>query len=136
MPYLKAKSEFNISSADLLYRNNYYAPSVHCAYYSCFQLLKFIIKETLKIDYNQQETEIGADNRVSTHSYVTKKILDIVYTIEKNPNTFREVRTKLNDLRELRIRSDYKDIQIDESKGRLALQYSNELRKYFTGLLL
>lgn len=136
MTYLKAKSEFNNSSADLLYKNSYYAPSVHCAYYSCFQLLKYIISESLNIDYDQQEKEIGSEIGMNTHSYVTKKILDAISSKEKDLNTLRDIRTKLKDLRELRIRSDYKNIQIDESKGRMAIQYSEELRKYFTRQLL
>jgi len=136
MTFLKEKGEFNKSSADLLYKNSYYASSVHCAYYSCFQLLKYIIKVRLKIDYNQQETEIGANRRLNSHSYVTKKILDEINLHEKDVNTFREVRTKLKDLQELRVKSDYRNLQIDESKGRMANQYSDELRKYFKEKLL
>lgn len=131
MSFLREKVEFNKSAADLLYKNNYYAPSIHCAYYSCFQLLKYLIKEKLKIDYNQQEVEIGLDKRLNSHSYVQKKILDEIQVREKDSNKFREIRTKLKDLQELRINSDYRNMQIDEPKGRRAIQYSNELRNYF-----
>lgn len=131
MSFLIAKAEFNNSSADLLYNSSYYAPSVHCAYYSCFQLLKYLIKEKLKIDYKRQEIEIGADNRINSHSYVQKKIFDELQLREKNTLKFREIRTKLKDLQELRINSDYKNVQIDEALSRKAIQYSKELRNYF-----
>lgn len=130
MGFLRAKSEFNQSSADLLYGHTYYAPSVHCAYYSCFQLLKYLIKEKINISYDQQENEISSDTRLTSHSYVQKIILAEIYKREHDPNVFREVRTKLKDLQELRIKSDYKNIQIDESLSRRAIQYSNDLRSY------
>lgn len=129
--YLKEKVEFNKSAAQLLYEQSYYAPSVHCAYYSCFQLLKILIKEKLHIDYNQQESEILKTTNLGTHIYVQNKILKEISDLEKNTDKFREIRTKLVDLRELRVKADYKNIQIDESKGRMALHYSEELKIYF-----
>lgn len=130
MSFLKEKVEFNKSAAELLYDNNFYAPSVHCAYYSCFQLLKYLIKEKLFIDYFQQEIEISED-RTRSHAYVHKKILDEIQLKEKDTNKFREIRTKLKDLQELRIKSDYRNIQIDELLGRRAIEYSNDLKNYF-----
>lgn len=135
MSFLKDKAEFNKSSAELLYNNCYYAPSIHCAYYSCFQLLKYLIKERLNIDYAQQEFEIGSDNRINSHSYIHKKILDAVCIREIDKDKFRDIRTKLKDLQQLRIISDYKNVLIDETKSRRALLYSNELKSYFKNKL-
>ena len=36
---LKNKSEINSDAAKLLHDKNYYAPSIHCSYYSCLQLM-------------------------------------------------------------------------------------------------
>jgi len=128
--YLKEKVEFNKYAAQLLYDNNYYAPSVHCAYYSCFQFLKYLIKEKLNISYQQQSSEIS-NQRLHTHVYVKDKILTQVSNIEPDTNKFRDIRTKLIDLQLLRIKSDYENVLIDENSSRKALQYSEELKKYF-----
>lgn len=136
MSILKEKAEFNKLATGLLYDQSLYAPSIHCAYYSCFQLLKYIIKTRLKIDYSKQEAEINSDSRIKTHSYVRKKILDEISKIEKDPRTYSNISNKLKDLQELRVNSDYKNIQIDEEMGSRAMLYSNELRNYFKAKLL
>ena len=45
MSKLKEKAKFNLSAAEILQENNLFAPSIHCSYYSCFQLLKFTIND-------------------------------------------------------------------------------------------
>ncbi len=137
MTYIKEKAEFNKSSADLLYKHSFYASSVHCAYYSCFQLLKYIIKSKLKVDYDAQESEIIQSRPpIKSHAYVTKKILDKIQTLEKDPLEYRKIRTHLKELQLLRVNSDYKNIQIDQAKSRQAIDYSSELNTYFKKKLL
>lgn len=137
MSFIREKAEFNQSAADLLYKNSFYAPSVHCAYYSCFQLLKYIIKAKFKIEYSKQETEIiQSKPPIKSHTYVTKKILDKIQQIEKDPLEYRNISTKLKDLQVLRVSSDYKNVQIDEPKSKQAIDYSSELNKYFKKKLL
>lgn len=128
--YIREKGEFNDAAAQLLYDHNYYAPSVHCAYYSCFQLLKFLINDKLNTPYAQQDIEI-ASNTMRSHSYVWGKINSFLTTKEKDVSKLRDIRTKYKDLQLLRVRSDYENSQIDESSSRKALQYSDELRRYF-----
>jgi hypothetical protein len=40
MGHLKNKSELNLGAAELLHQYSYYSSVVHCAYYSCIQLMK------------------------------------------------------------------------------------------------
>ncbi len=134
MPYLKAKSEFNKEAANLLSDRSLYAPSIHCAYYSCFQLSKYIIKEKLNISYNQQSNEIRSTPGVQSHSYVVRKILDQIQIIDRGG--YNEIRRKLSDLRLLREKSDYENIEINFTLSKRAIDYSNELRIYFTNKLL
>lgn len=135
MSFLKAKSEFNKSAADLLYQNSYYAPSIHCAYYSCFQLAKFIIKTKLNIDYAEQAKEIEV-TRAKTHTYVRDKIFNKISTIEKDPLVLRTISNKWKDLQTFRKKSDYDNILIDEPISKKAIDNSNELNHYLREKLL
>ena len=42
MDSLKDKSDLNLAAAELLYQESIYPAVVHCAYYSCVQLMKYI----------------------------------------------------------------------------------------------
>ena len=59
MTKLKQKSEFNFDAAKVLIDTNLYAPSVHCSYYSCFQLMKFALKDFCGINYDELYQRIG-----------------------------------------------------------------------------
>nr|MDA3854277.1 hypothetical protein [Bacteroidales bacterium] len=69
MSKLKEKSNFNLDAAELLIVRNLYAPSVHCSYYSCFQQLKYIVKDFCGKDYETQNVEI-AQSPQGSHDYV------------------------------------------------------------------
>ena len=71
MSKLKEKSEFNFDAAQLLIDNYLYAPSVHCSYYSCFQLMKFTMNNFFGIGYDELNTRISVSTSGGTHSYVT-----------------------------------------------------------------
>ena len=131
--YLKEKSEFNIASAEILYTQNYYAPSVHCAYYACFQLMKHIISERFHISYEEQEAETRASNNPNTHSYVIGKIRN---EIRSDRERFREINYQLGDLRNFRNKADYDNIQIDSELSDKAIRFSKNLLGYLTEKLL
>ncbi|MDY0280344.1 MAG: hypothetical protein RBR35_07270 [Salinivirgaceae bacterium] len=74
MSYLRQKSEFNLDAAKLLQSNSLFAPSVHCSYYSCLQLLKATIIEFFGVSYEeldialinaQQKTRLTHTNTLS-----------------------------------------------------------------------
>lgn len=52
---MKTKSDENIKAAELLVEGNMYASSVHCSYYACFQLMKYVLHAKLNFDYIQQD---------------------------------------------------------------------------------
>ena len=60
MSKLRQESDFNIDAASALLKQNLFAPSVHCSYYSCFQFLKYTIKEFFEEDYEPQAINISA----------------------------------------------------------------------------
>lgn len=68
MSKLKAKAEFNIDAAQLLIDKSLYAPSVHCSYYSCFQLMKYTMKEIFGITYDELAQRVSVKTTGGTHT--------------------------------------------------------------------
>jgi hypothetical protein len=114
MNFLLAKSDFNIAAAKMLIQQNYFAPSVHCSYYSCLQLMTYYLYNKL----GKNEKTMEAEQRVSTegkHEYLIN-----LFTREIRPKSWESSRTFNNDiiqLKKLRVDSDYKDIQITITQG-------------------
>lgn len=128
MSKLRQKSDFNLDSADHLLKASYYASSVHCSYYSCFQLLKYTIKEFCGIDYESQAENISITGQ-KTHQYVINHItneLNNFVGLEESRNFKRTI----NDLKQFRIESDYEDIEVNLDKSELALHKAKEIRQY------
>lgn len=129
MSKLKAKSEFNIDAAQLLIDKSLYAPSVHCSYYSCFQLMKFTMKEIFGITYDELAQRVSVKSTGGTHTYVTnffnKEVKSRYGTFE-----YSDFNRKLKDLKEFRESSDYEDVEIDIDKGTKALKNATEIRTF------
>lgn len=128
MSKLKEKSEFNIDAAKLLISRQYYASSVHCSYYSCFQLLKYTINYFSDVDYETLSKNISASRR-GTHQYV----IDFVANELNSHLGIRESRNfkrSINDLKQFRTESDYDNIEIGIEKGTSAFEKANEIRTY------
>lgn len=128
MSKLRQKSDFNINSAEYLIASAFYAPSVHCSYYSCFQLLKYTIKEFFGIDYDTLATNIS-NSQYNTHKYVINYVTDELtgfVGIEES----RKFKRTINDLKLFREESDYENIEINLDKGEAALRKAKEIRQY------
>lgn len=129
MSKLKEKSEFNFASAQLLIDNYLYAPSVHCSYYSCFQLMKFTMNNFFDIGYDKLNTRISVSTLGGTHSYVIHFFNNAVK--EKNGYfDYRDFSRKLKDLKEFRESSDYDDVEITIDKSQKAKEYATDIRQY------
>lgn len=124
---LKLKSILNKESAELLLKDNKYAPSVHCSYYSCIQFMLFLIYGKLKVtntDFEIRRKEV----QKGTHQYAISLILDHLNTLkyEKDgKDNLKFFKTKISELKLLRELSDYKDVMIDNVQGDEAYDLSN-----------
>jgi uncharacterized protein (UPF0332 family) len=128
MSKLRQKSDFNIDAATLLIKESYYAPSVHCSYYSCFQLLKFSIKEFFGIEYATLTADItnsGQHTHQYVINYVSKELVSLVGAEES-----RQFKRKIKDLKQFREESDYENIEVNIDQGNIALTKANEIRHY------
>ncbi len=129
MSKLKEKSEFNFASAQLLIDNYLYAPSVHCSYYSCFQLMKFTMNNFFDIGYDKLNTRISVSTLGGTHSYVIHFFNNAVK--KKNGYfDYRDFSRKIKDLKEFRESSDYDDVEITIDKSQKAKEYATDIRQY------
>lgn len=128
MSKLRQKSDFNIDAAEHLLSKEYYASSVHCSYYSCFQLLKYTIKEFSGIYYETQAQNASSSGQ-KTHQYVINHI-----TGEINSHVgfeeSRKFKRTINDLKVFRLESDYEDVEVNLDKSEKALCIAKEIRKY------
>jgi hypothetical protein len=133
MSYLKAKSEFNKSAAELLYDNNLYAPSVHCAYYSCLQLIKFLVKDFMNVDYPDQKIE--SDHlKQNSHEYVIRKLLNEVHGLSRLD--YIDLRRNIYDLKSFREISDYENQIVDIDLSKKSIDKANAIRNYLTRKML
>ena len=130
MSRLKTKSDLNFDAAQLLLNKNLYAPSVHCSYYSCFQLIKYTIKSFFSIDYDDLSSRI-ATSKQKTHAYVIRFMTDEIRSLGGIEES-REFNRAIKDLKQFREESDYEDVLIDIASGDKALRKAQELRYYIS----
>ncbi|HKJ80958.1 MAG TPA: hypothetical protein VJ954_02960 [Ignavibacteriaceae bacterium] len=129
MSKLREKSEFNIDAAQLLIDNYLYAPSVHCSYYSCFQLMKFTMNNYFGINYDELRQRISVSTSGGTHSYVTHFFNKEVRS-KSGIFDYSDFSRKIKDLKEFRESSDYDDVEITIDKSTKALQYATDIRQH------
>ena len=116
MSEFKSKSDYNFNAAKLLMRDHQlYAPSIHCAYYSCIQYMLHIIyfksPNKVQIDY---ENLVRNDN--SSHKQAIKIIQ--LELIDKNKNDdYKRFQKTILELKKSREESDYTRTQITQGKS-------------------
>ncbi len=122
--YLNFKSDENRRAADFLNEKGLHAPSVHCAYYSCLQLLKYVITFSLK----KTEDDISRDmnrSRSDSHIYFEKTVSNEI----KDFSNRKIFVLKFRELKILRIASDYSLRKIQKQDSDEALKLSVEISK-------
>ena len=123
MDALKNKSEFNFYAASVLIENNYYAPSVHCSYYSMLQYVKHVL--TNKFHILEQDYEKGK----GSHEAIKNKTVEMLSIHSTDKEAKSVFVTKFGLLQGMRIDSDYKDVEIDILKAQKSLRISEEIKK-------
>ena len=127
MSKIKAKSEFNLLAAKVLIdEHDYYAPSVHCSYYGCFQFIKYKLNQ-LGQTYDIVSQTIEADKTLHSHTYPINLLLQELSAKGVNRHDVREVKEKINDLKYFRVVADYHDKEISFQDSNKALTLSNEI---------
>lgn len=126
MSLLNNKSEFNFEGASLLIQNTFYAPSVHCSYYSVFQKIKHLYVTHSGITYEQYDANSSGQ---SSHSYLIREFGNLYLRKTNDQRRKRKLIRKIQDLKTLRLESDYHNVQIGHSKSKKALEITENILK-------
>ncbi len=113
-------------AADLLQRSNYYPSVVHCAYYSCVQLIKHILIFTI----GKTETDIENEARNSPGGSHQIMINNINGHLKNNNKDWKTFNDNINQLKKLRVNADYTDSQIDITIGKKSIILSDMVLKH------
>lgn len=110
---LKNKSELNLGAAELLHQNTYYSSVVHCAYYSCIQLMKHTWLNAM----GRSENDLRNLNNISSQGSHEVLINQIKIFIQSKSQNGRVFNRDILQLKRLRVIADYEEILIDFKKS-------------------
>lgn len=120
MGHLKNKSELNLGAAELLHEQSFYPPVVHCAYYSCIQMMKHIwLNKIGKTE--EQLKDLCSDNNQGSHEVIINQLK--IYIKSRSLND-RDFNNDILQLKRLRVKSDYNNESIDYSISAESIQLS------------
>lgn len=120
-----------MEAASILIDNNCYAPSVHCSYYSVFQLIKYKFVRLKEISYAELSNNTISDKR-NTHKYLIDEFcLHLQSDSVKKMSIFdvRTLKREIEDLKQFRTESDYDNIEVNYETSNKALSLSNSILK-------
>jgi uncharacterized protein (UPF0332 family) len=125
MGQLKNKSELNLSAAELLHKQSYYPSVVHCAYYSCVQLMKHTWLTSMGKTNNDLKA-LNTNSKDGSHEILINQIKAFVKSKSQDDRVFyRDILI----LKRLRVNSDYDDILIDYSISGESIRLSKLTQK-------
>ncbi len=131
MSIFKDKSDFNIKSAELLLKNQYFAPSVHCSYYGCIQYMLYILFDKQKKSENEFEEE-RRRRGTGTHAYAISLIKDQLFKERYSSDAYKTFQKLIPELKEIREKSDYKAVVIEHGMGFEAFGKAESITRLLT----
>ena len=141
MSTLKDKSKMNLKAALLLTSEVDLCPtSIHCAYYSCYQLIIYFLETKLKLSdiernkaygrYKRDERETGGTKILGSHEFwITQFIND--YRVKK-PAEVLSLYYDLSQLRQARLAADYKTTDYDKDQTDALCEKALRITKMIT----
>jgi len=113
MGHLKNKSELNLGAAELLLQYSYYSSVVHCAYYSCIQLMKHTWLNSMGKSDNDLRN-LNNSSSQGSHEVLINQIKIFIQSKSQNGRVFNR---DILQLKRLRVNADYDEILIDSKKS-------------------
>ena len=117
MGHLKNKSELNLGAAELLHQYSYYSSVVHCAYYSCIQLMKHTWLNSMGKSDNDLRN-LNNSSSQGSHEVLINQIKIFIQSKSQNGRVFKR---DILQLKRLRVNADYDEILIDSKKSNYSL---------------
>lgn len=125
MPNLKHKSIENQKAAELIDKNQIDGiASVHSIYYSIFQLIKYIIKEHLGIDYQVQEKLIK--DKQNSHVIIINILKKDI--INNHKSSLSQISRDFGELKLRRTIADYQKKGLTQEEIKECIDIANNLR--------
>lgn len=121
----------NFKSAEILIENEKYYASIHCLYYSTYQIILYIIKAKLSDEWNKyQDIKIAnslnnKDYREESHNFTISFIKQNIN--ENDENLGRIFETKIGILKKFRHTADYKEDTIIPRIANNSLNISKDI---------
>lgn len=115
---LRNKSDILAAAADLLHDNCYYNAVAHAAYYSCYQLMKYIWLYSM----NKTQTELDSNtsqSKMGSHEFLLNEVAKYIGNKQSRDSSedARCLRNSLPQLKKLRVEADYLDTVFDSKKS-------------------
>jgi hypothetical protein len=127
MRHLKNKSELNLGAAELLHQYSYYSSVVHCAYYSCIQLMKHTWLNSMGKSDNDLRN-LNNSSSQGSHEVLINQIKIFIQSKSQNGRVFNR---DILQLKRLRVNADYDEILIDSKKSNDSLILSKSSLNIF-----
>lgn len=123
MGAFKDKSDETFSSGELLLSNAHYNSSVHCFYYSCFQLVKDLLKEEYK--YSDSQMNSGTNNS-SSHDKIINQLK--ICLLEESRIDYNII-SLFSLIKKARKKADYEEQNIGKKEAEKTKDRATEIRK-------
>lgn len=120
-----SKSEENLDVANFLHTESFFCSSVHCSYYSSYQLMLYVLYEYFN-DSEEDYCKTNEVNNAGSHNHLINLIRNEIRKI--NNDSIRDFDSNIRDLKELRKNADYKQIKIIPKDSRDAIVKTEKIR--------
>lgn len=130
MSLMLEKSNQNYEAFVHLKERNCGIPSVHCAYYSCFQKMMYAFKDYFPDEFSRVNLEMKG-RRGTLHKTYAKEFFGELSGIDIKRDDVRKMKNNLQNLYNLRLEADYGETEITENKLTSVEQSLTEFRRIF-----
>jgi uncharacterized protein (UPF0332 family) len=125
MSNLKTKSDLSLVAAEFLNAHSHYSSVIHCAYYSCFQHMRYTWLDVLG-NSEQDLRNLRKGTNQGTHEVLINQIKKHVNSKSEDDVTFNKM---ILELKRLRMKADYSNKLIDKAISDESIKLSKSLLK-------
>ena len=129
MSILLDKSKGSTAAALLLRDQSLYASSVHCAYYSCIQLVSHILINDYGVDGMKAYRERKNPNEGSHEALIHRFIKELLTDYPGEGRRARDIRNDVFQLKEKRTDADYKEIEITKPINQVVIDKAAKINQ-------
>ena len=113
------------AAEQLIQKHSLFASSVHCSYYSCIQLTKYIIIHKAP-GYDRVVFNTAVQN-VGSHVYLTRIMKEILIDAGASIGEAQDFEDTLTGLKRLRVKADYDEYHINKTTSEDAFTRSEKV---------